>query len=81
MTNARRPRPAAPPPRPPSPSSDVLVFLIPCVINGAMLIYFLTGLRSQVPTADEAGESDPNLSLTLAPTQLCEGGVMASDSS
>jgi MFS family permease len=37
------------------PDNDVLVFLIPCVINGAMLIYFLTGFRSHDSTVDRAG--------------------------
>ena len=27
------------------PHNDVLVFLVPCMINGAMLTYFLTGFR------------------------------------
>ena len=35
--------------------NDVLVFLIPCVINGAMLIYFLTGFRSHPTAVDRAG--------------------------
>jgi len=37
------------------------VFLIPCVINGAMLIYFLTGFRSHVPTVDRAGAANADL--------------------
>jgi hypothetical protein len=40
---------------------DVLVFLIPCVINGAMLIYFLTGFRPHVSTVDRAGASNADL--------------------
>jgi hypothetical protein len=39
-----------------------------------MLIYFLTGLRSQVATADEAGDSDTNLSSLPAPTLRGIGG-------
>ncbi len=35
--------------------NDVLVFLIPCVINGAMLIYFMTGFRSHHTAVDQAG--------------------------
>ena len=56
---------------------DVLVFLIPCVINGAMLIYFLTGFRSHVGTEDRAGESDAELPSRL-PTP-CEGRSHASE--
>ena len=37
------------------PDNDVPVFLIPCVIDGAMLVYFLTGFRSRVSTVDRAG--------------------------
>jgi MFS family permease len=33
----------------------VLVFLIPCVIDGAMIIFFLLGFRSHVPMVDRAG--------------------------
>src|SRR3954447_10619666 len=47
---------------------NVLVFLIPCVINGAMLIYFLTGFRSHVGTEDRAGGSDAELPLRLPHT-------------
>jgi hypothetical protein len=39
------------------PAGDVLVFHVPCVINGAMLIYLLTGFRSHVSTVDRAGAS------------------------
>ena len=35
--------------------NDVLVFLVPCVIDGAMLIYFLTGFRLPDSTVDRAG--------------------------
>jgi hypothetical protein len=42
--------------------NDVLVFLIPCVIDGAMLIYFLTGFRSHVWTVDRSGASTAELS-------------------
>ncbi len=34
---------------------DVLVFLIPCVIDGALLIYFLRGFRAPVSARDGAG--------------------------
>ena len=38
-----------------SPNNDVLVFHISCVINGAMLTYFLTRFRSQGSTVDRVG--------------------------
>ena len=56
---------------------DVLVFLIPCVINGAMLIYFLTGFRSHVWTEDRAGGSDADL--PSRPLTPCEGRSHASE--
>jgi MFS family permease len=34
---------------------DVLVFLIPCVINGSLLLYFLRGFRAPVPFVAWAG--------------------------
>jgi MFS family permease len=37
--------------------NDVLVFLIPCMINGAMLIYLMTGFRSHPTAVDRAGAS------------------------
>src|SRR4051812_41040085 len=63
-----------PPPRPPGlrtprrPGPASPMFLIPCVINGAMLIYFLTGFRSHVGTEDRAGGSDADLPLRLPHT-------------
>jgi hypothetical protein len=39
------------------PAGDVLLFYVPCVINGAMLIYLLTGFRSHVSTVDRTGAS------------------------
>ena len=47
-------------------SGDVLVFLVPCVITGAMLIYFALGFRSQVSAVDQSGTSHSEL---LPPTQ------------
>ncbi len=38
-----------------SSNNDVLVVLIPCVINGAMLTYLLTRFRSQGSTVDRVG--------------------------
>jgi MFS family permease len=43
------------------PGDDVLVFLFPCMINGALLVYFLTGFRSHVSTVDRAGATDADL--------------------
>jgi MFS family permease len=43
--------------------NDVLVFLIPCVVNGAMLIYFLTGFRSHPTAVDRPGASGADNSL------------------
>jgi hypothetical protein len=34
---------------------DVLVFLIPCVIDGALLLYFLRGFRAPVSSVEWAG--------------------------
>jgi hypothetical protein len=40
---------------------DVLVFLIPCVIGGALLLYFLRGFRAPVSSVAWAGarSADP----------------------
>ena len=55
--------------------NDVLVFLIPCVIDGAMLIYFLTGFRSHVWTVGRAGASAAELSLRPHSVRGTVGGV------
>jgi MFS family permease len=47
-------------------SGDVLVFLVPCVITGAMLIYFALGFRSQISALDQSSTSHSEL---LPPTQ------------
>jgi MFS family permease len=39
---------------------DVLVFLIPCVIDGALLLYFLRGFRAPVRCASWAGAPPAN---------------------
>ena len=44
------------------PGDDVLVFLIPCMINGALLIYFLRGFRSHISTVDRTGDANADLS-------------------
>jgi hypothetical protein len=51
------------------------VFLIPCVIDGAMLIYFLTAFRSHVWTVDPAGASTAELSPRPHPVRGTVGGV------
>ena len=56
------------------PAGDVLVFHVPCVINGAMLIYLLTGFRSHVSTVDRAGASSDVFSPRVHP---CEGRLVA----
>ena len=40
---------------------DVLVFLIPCVIDGALLLYFLRGFRAPVSSVAWAGDGAPSL--------------------
>jgi hypothetical protein len=45
---------------------DVLVFLIPCVIDGALLLYFLRGFRAPVSSVSWVGA--PN----AQPLSLCE---------
>ncbi len=55
--------------------NDVLVFLIPCVIDGAMLIYFLMGFRSHVWTVDRAGASIAELSPRPHSVRGTVGGV------
>jgi len=57
------------------PDNDVLVFLIPCVINGAMLIYFLAGFRSHDSTVDRAGASTAELPLRPHSVRGTVGGV------
>ncbi len=60
-------------------SNDGMLFLIPCMINGALLIYFLSGFRSLVSTVDRAGEADADLPLrphTMRGTVACVGNLM-----
>jgi len=45
---------------------DVLVFLIPCMIDGALLLYFLRGFRAPVWSVAWAGA--PNAVPSLPPT-------------
>ena len=55
------------------PDNDVLVFLIPCVINGAVLTYFLTGFRSHDSTVDRPAH--PPLSFPRGLTRCEERSV------
>jgi MFS family permease len=61
------------------PGNDVLVFLIPCVVNGAMLIYFLTGFRSHPSAMDRAGAPSAENSLrphAVRGTVACLGNLV-----
>jgi MFS family permease len=58
---------------------DVLVFLIPCMINGALLIYFLRGFRSHVSTVDQAGAANadlPSRPFAVRGTVACVGNLV-----
>ena len=58
---------------------DVLVFLIPCVVNGAMLIYFMTGFRSHPTAVERAGTSSADMALRPHPvrsTVACLGNLV-----
>ncbi|MDR3621761.1 MAG: MFS transporter [Paludisphaera borealis] len=58
---------------------DVLVFLIPCMINGALLIYFLRGFRSHVSTVDRAGAANadlPSRPYAVRGTVACVGNLV-----
>jgi len=57
---------------------DARVFLVPCVINGVMLIYFLTGFRSQYQSLERAGaaSAEPPLRLPAAPGTVCVGDLV-----
>jgi len=57
------------------PDNDVRTFLIPCVINGAMLIYFLTGFRSHGSTVDRADATTAGLLPRPHPVRGTVGGV------
>ena len=53
--------------------NDVLVFLIPCVIDGAMLIYFLTGFDRM--SGPWIGPAHPLLSFPRGLTRCEERSV------
>ena len=57
-------------------SGDVLVFLIPCVIDGALLLYFLRGFRAPVSSVEWAGAPTPTC---LRRFSVCEGRSLAWD--
>jgi MFS family permease len=54
---------------------DVLVFLIPCVIDGALLLYFLRGFRAPVRSVAWAGARNVDLS---SPPPTARGSVARS---
>jgi hypothetical protein len=54
------------------PTTDVLVFLIPCVIDGAVLIYFWRGFRASVSGELGVGVADADRS---PPPQCLRGSV------
>lgn len=56
-----------------APPGDVLVFLIPCVIDGALLVYFLRGFRAPVASKNWAGAS----AVDHAPSQESSRGAPA----
>jgi hypothetical protein len=51
---------------------DVLVFLIPCVIDGALLLYFLRGFRAPVSSPAHARDTTANVSSSV---QAVRGSV------
>jgi Nucleoside H+ symporter len=52
--------------------TDVLVFLIPCVIDGAVLLYFWRGFRASVSGENAVGVAGADLS---PPPQILRGSV------
>jgi MFS family permease len=58
---------------------DVLVFLIPCVIDGALLLYFLRGFRAPVSSVTWVGAPNahpPSLGQTVRGTVACAGHLV-----
>jgi hypothetical protein len=51
----------------PTRLDDVLVFLIPCMIDGALLLYFLRGFRAPASVVAWAGAPNDDL-LSPSPT-------------
>ncbi|MDG3005356.1 MFS transporter [Paludisphaera mucosa] len=63
--------------------ADVWVFLVPCILDGALLVYFLRGFRSQASTTGRPGaaglmaEADPPQRLhTRQGVVACVGNLM-----
>jgi MFS family permease len=63
-------------------SADVLVFLIPCVIDGALLLYFLRGFRAPVSSVACAGapNADPPLPLPVLRRPVAVVGHLVTES-
>jgi MFS family permease len=61
---------------------DVLVFLIPCVIDGALLLYFLRGFRAPVPSVAWAGapNADPPSPPPTARGSVARSGHLVTES-
>ena len=61
---------------------DVLVFLIPCVIDGALLLYFLRGFRAPVSsvTWGGAGSVEPSSSALAARGPVARVGHLVTES-
>jgi MFS family permease len=58
---------------------DVLVFLIPCVIDGALLLYFLRGFRAPVSSVTWVGAPNaqpPSLGQSVRGTVACAGHLV-----
>ena len=58
---------------------DVLVFLIPCVIDGALLLYFLRGFRAPVSSVTWVGAANahpPSLGQTVRGTVARAGHLV-----
>jgi MFS family permease len=63
-------------------SGDVLVFLIPCVIDGALLLYFLRGFRAPVSSVEWVGapNADPPSSLPVMRRSVAVVGHLVTES-
>jgi MFS family permease len=63
-------------------SGDVLVFLIPCVIDGALLLYFLRGFRAPVSSVEWVGapNADPPSPLPVLRRSVAVVGHLVTES-
>jgi MFS family permease len=61
---------------------DVLVFLIPCVIDGALLLYFLRGFRAPVSSVawGGAGRAEPSLPTSAVRVPVARVGHLVTES-